>query len=207
MQLFVIITVSLINLFIAATYFWQLYKKRSKPALAMWIFFSLAVSMSLVTYLKEGNFGFWDNVLNTTDLFLVVFVTLSIWFMGDKSTRFNRFDRWCLVAVLAIIGFWIVSQNHLITNLGIQLILVIAYFPVVRRMLTMKENTEPFAVWIALMLAPMISLLTSKGWLASVYAIRAIVCTALLLSLMIRIEWLKRKQTNEQKQNQISKAA
>lgn len=196
MQLFVIITVSLINLFIAATYFWQLYRKRSKPALAMWIFFSLAVSMSLITYLKEGNFGFWDNVLNTTDLFLVIFVTITIWFMGDKSTRFNRFDRWCLVAVLAIIAFWVISQNHLLTNLGIQLILIIAYFPVVRRMLMMKENTEPFAVWIALMLAPMVSLITSKGMLASIYAIRAIACTGLLLALMIRIEWMKRKSSD-----------
>lgn len=193
MKIFVIIAVSLINLFIAATYFWNLYKKRSKPALAMWLFFSLAVAMSLITYLKEGNFGFWDNVLNTTDLALVVFVTFAIFFMGDKSTRFNRFDLWCLLAVIAIIVFWIISQNHVVTNLGIQLILVIAYFPVVKRMLTMKENTEPFSVWIALMIAPMISLITSKGSLAAVYAIRAIICTGLLLTLMIRIEWLKRK--------------
>lgn len=194
MQTFVIITVSLINLFIAATYFWNLYKKRSKPALAMWLFFSLAVAMSLITYLKEGNFGFWDNVLNTTDLILVVFVSLAIFLMGDKSTRFSRFDLWCLLAVIAIIVFWIVSQNHVVTNLGIQLILIIAYFPVVKRMLTMKENTEPFAVWIALMIAPMISLITSKGSLAAVYAVRAIICTGLLLALMVRIEWMKRKR-------------
>jgi hypothetical protein len=191
---FVIIAVSLINLFIAATYFRSLYLKRSKPALAMWLFFSLAVAMSLITYLKEGNFGFWDNVLNTTDLVLVIFVTTAIVFMGDKSTRFNRFDGWCLAVVIAIVIFWLISQNHLITNLGIQLILVIAYFPVVKRMRTMKENTEPFAVWIALMIAPMISLITSKGLLAAIYAIRAIICTGLLLTLMIRIEWMKRKQ-------------
>lgn len=196
MKTFVIISVSLINLFIAVTYFWNLYKKRSKPALAMWLFFSLAVAMSLITYLKEGNFGFWDNVLNTTDLVLVVFVSLAIFLMGDKSTRFSRFDLWCLLAVIAIIVFWIVSQNHVVTNLGIQLILVIAYFPVVKRMLTMKENTEPFAVWIALMIAPMISLITSKGSLAAVYAIRAIICTGLLLGLMIRIEWMRRKEIN-----------
>ena len=194
MQTFVIITVSLINLFIAVTYFRDLYKKRSKPALAMWLFFSMAVTMSMITYLKEGNFGFWDNVLNTTDLGLTIFVTIAIFFMGDKSSRFNRFDGWCLVAVIAIVIFWIISQNHRLTNLSIQLILVIAYFPVVKRMLTMKENTESFVVWIALMVAPMISLITSKGTLAAVYAIRAIICTGMLLSLMIRIEWMKRKE-------------
>lgn len=193
MQTFVILSVLLINLFIAATYFWNLYKKRSKPALAMWLFFSLAVAMSLVTYLKEGNFGFWDNVLNTVDLGLAIVVTISILLLGDKSSRFSRFDLWCLLAVVAIIVFWIVTRNHFAANLGIQMILIIAYFPVVKRMLSMKENTEPFAVWIALMIAPMISLLTSKGSLAAVYAIRAIICTGLLLALMIRIEWLKRK--------------
>jgi hypothetical protein len=193
MKEFVAIAVSAINLFIAASYFWLMLKKRSKPALAMWLFFSLAVAMSLVTYLKEGNYGFWDNALNTTDLFLVVFVTICILIFGDKSTRFNRFDTWCLVAVVLIILFWVISQNHLLTNLGIQLILVIAYFPVVRRMLKTNENTEPFIVWIALMIAPVISLITSKGALAAIYAIRAIACTGLLLALMVRIEVKNKK--------------
>jgi hypothetical protein len=113
--------------------------------------------------------------------------------MGDKSTRFNRFDLWCLLAVVAIIVFWIITQNHVVANLGVQLILIIAYFPVVRRMLKSNENTEPFIVWIALMIAPVVSLTTSKGTLASVYAIRAIVCTGLLLALMVRVELKNRK--------------
>jgi len=151
--------------------------------------------MSLVTYLKEGNYGFWDNALNTTDLFLTIFVTICIFIFGDKSTRFNRFDTWCLVAVLLIILFWVISQNHLFTNLGIQLILVIAYFPVVRRMLKNNENTEPFIVWIALMIAPVVSLIASKGALATIYAVRAIACTGLLLALMVRIEVKNKKAT------------
>jgi hypothetical protein len=50
------------------------------------------------------------------------------------------------------------------------------------------ENTESFAVWISLLLAPVFSLLSSKGTLASVYAIRAIVSTSLLLVLMTLAE-------------------
>ena len=193
MQTFVITSVSLINLFILIVYIWMLYHKRSKPSLAMWLFFSLAVAMSLITYLKEGNFGFWDNVLNTTDLILTVGVTIAIIFMGDKSSRFNKFDWWCLASVTLIILYWILSQDHTYTNLAIQLILVIAYFPVVSRMLKSKKNTEPFMVWIALMVAPLISMITSKGTLATIYASRAFVCTATLLFLMVRIEWLQKK--------------
>jgi len=194
LKTFVIFAVAALNLFIAVIYCVQMIKKRSKPALAMWFFFSIAVGISLVTYLKDGNYQFFDNVLNSLDLILVVFVTIAILVLGDKTTWFNKFDLGCLIAVLIIVLFWFVSKNHWVTNISVQLILVIAYFPVVRRMLKAKENTEPFSVWIALMLAPVFSLLTSKGELASVYAIRAIACTGLLLALMIRIE-LKRRKT------------
>jgi len=193
MQGFVFFAVAGINLFVATIYFWMLIRKRSKPALAMWLFFSLAVVMSLITYLKQGNYSFWDNALNTADLALTVSVTIAILVWGDKSSCFNRFDLVCLLVVAGIILFWIITQNHLVTNMGIQLIMIIAYLPVVKRMLASKENYEPFAIWIALTIAPFISLLTSKGILASIYAFRAIVCSALLLALMVRIERLNRK--------------
>lgn len=194
MREFSIYSVSLINLAIAAIYVAQLIRKQAKPALAMWVFFSIAVAMSLFTYLKDGGFSLSDNILNSTDLILVVTVSIAILIWGDKSTRFNRFDLGCLVAVILIVFFWIITQNHWATNILIQLILVIAYFPVVRRMLKASQNTEPFSVWVLLMVAPVFSLLSSKGLLASVYAVRAIACTGLLLSLMIRTEIIHRKR-------------
>jgi hypothetical protein len=66
-------------------------------------------------------------------------------------------------------------------------------------MLTANENTESFFIWILLMIAPFISLISSKGALATVYAVRAIFCTTLLLLLMIRIETQKRKQASAKK--------
>lgn len=200
MQEFTAITVSVINIIIALAYLVLLIKKKIKPAVAMWLFFSLAVSMSLITYLKEGNYGFWDNALNTADLFLTIFVTILIFIFGDKSTKFNKFDLVCLGVVGIIVIFWIITQNHLVTNLGIQLILIIAYFPVVKRMLKAKENTESFFIWILLMIAPFISLVSSKGALATVYAVRAILCTGLLLLLMFRIETQNRKSVRKSKE-------
>jgi len=84
-----------------------------------------------------------------------------------------------------------------IAHSAIQVILVIAYFPVVRRLWTTNRNTESFSMWIGLMLAPVFSLLSSKRILATVYAVRAIVCTAALLLLMIRAKWNERRATAE----------
>ncbi len=188
MKEFSIISVSIINIIIGLRYCILLYKQKIKPALAMWAFFTLAVAMSLTTYLAEGSFSLWDNILNTTDLLLVSIVTIFIFIYGDKSTKFTRFDKACLIAVIIIALFWFITKTHVLSHSLIQGILIIAYFPVIRRLWLSNENTEPFSVWILLMIAPVFALLSSKGTLATVYSVRAIASTAILLILMLRVE-------------------
>ena len=187
-KLFINIIVSGINLFILSRYIYLLYRKKTSPSLAMWTFFSLAVGISLFTYFAESNHSISDNILNFTDLLLVVSVSIAILIWGDNSTRFNRFDVGCLLAVIGIIVFWLISNNHIITNYAVQSIMVISYFPVLGRMINQKKNTEAFSVWIMMLVAAGISLFASKGLLASVYAIRAVLCTGALLMMMLRIE-------------------
>ncbi len=196
MRTFSIAAVLLINLFIAVRHTVLIRRGTIKPSLAMWTFFSIAVGGSLATYLFDGDFTLLDNILNSSDLLLCVYVSIVIFLFGDKSTKFNRFDRGCLVAVVIILIFWAFSRRHAEANLFIQSILVIAYFPVVKRLWDSKENTESFAVWISLLLAPIFSLLSSKGTLASVYAVRAIISTSLLLVLMARAERRSRQPSS-----------
>ena len=194
MKEFSLIAVSLITILLTIKYIYQLVKQQIKPALAMWIMFSVAVGMSMTTYLAEGDYGFLDNIQNTVDLFYVATVTASILIFGDKKSKISRFDLACLGAVFFIVVFWVISQNHLVTNILIQSILVIAYFPVIQRMLKTRENSESFVIWLGMMIAPVISLLSSKGLLATVYSVRAIFCIGFLLILMLWIEILARKK-------------
>ena len=98
-KLLVNILVSGINVLILSRYIYLLYHKKISPSLAMWLFFSLAVGISLFTYFFESHYNISDNVLNFTDLILVVSVSIAIIMWGDNSTRFNRFDVGCLLAV------------------------------------------------------------------------------------------------------------
>jgi len=189
MRDFSIISVTLIMIFLTIRYIWQLVKKEIQPALAMWVMFSIAVGMSLVTYLAEDNYGFMDNILNTVDVFYVVTISVAIAIFGGKSSKITRFDKGCLLVVLLIVVFWIFTQNHMITNFLIQSILVIAYFPVIKRLLETRQNSEPFLIWIGMLIAPVFSLLSSKGLLATVYSVRAIICVGLLLLLMLWVEF------------------
>jgi hypothetical protein len=194
-QTFSIISVSLIMVFLTIRYIWQLVKKEIQPALAMWIMFSVAVGMSLMTYLAEDNYGFLDNILNTVDVFYVVTISVAIAIFGGKSSKITKFDKGCLLVVSMIVIFWIFTQNHLVTNFLIQSVLVIAYFPVIKRLLQTRQNSEPFLIWIGMLIAPVFSLLSSKGLLATVYSVRAIICVGLLLLLMLWVEVTGKKAT------------
>ncbi len=192
-----ITSVSILNLAITFWYCWLTYKQKIKPALAMWIFFTIAVGISLATYLKSDHFSLLDNILNTTDLALTLIVSIAISIFGDHTSRFSRFDKGCLIAVTVIVLFWFITKNHFVTHALTQGILIIAYFPVISRLWKTRENGESFVIWIGMLLAPVLSLLSSKGTLATIYSVRAIVCILLLLMLMLRVEYLKQKSVCE----------
>lgn len=189
-----IASVSLLNLAITGWYCWLTYKQKIRPALAMWIFFTIAVGISLTTYMKSDHFSLLDNILNTTDLALTTIISIAIYLFGDHTSRFSRFDKGCLIAVMVIVLFWFITKNHIVTHLMTQAILIIAYFPVVSRLWKTRENGESFIVWTGMLLAPVLALLSSKGLLATIYSVRAIVCILVLLVLMFRVEYLKHKR-------------
>ena len=188
MREFSIIGVVIINTFILIRYGYLIIQKRIQPALAMWLFFTIAAGGSLMTYLSSGDFSLLDNIVNTADILLVLIVSIMIVAFGDKSTRFSLFDTGCLVAVIIICISWALTRSHAVSHILIQAIMIIAYFPVVKRLWITDRNTESYLAWIGLLLAPCVSLLSSRGVLATVYALRTIVCTSLLLLLMIRAD-------------------
>lgn len=192
-----IIGVSILNLAITGYYCWLTYRQKIQPALAMWIFFTIAVAISLVTYLESANYSWSDNILNTTDLALASTVSVAIYLFGDHTTRFSQFDKGCLVGVVVILFFWFITKNHEFTHLMTQGILVIAYFPVISRLWKTRKNGESFLVWIGMLMAPLLSLLSSKGMLATIYSVRAIVCIMVLLMLMLRVEILAKRHVDK----------
>ena len=106
MRMFSIVAVCATNLLIGLRYVWLIRRGKISPALAMWVFFTIAVIGSLVTYLSEGDYGFLDNVLNSADLLLCGGVAIAVALYGDRSSRFNRFDLGCLGGVLLILAAW-----------------------------------------------------------------------------------------------------
>jgi len=188
LRLFSLAAVCFTNLLIGLRYCWQIRRRAIQPALAMWVFFTIAAVGSLLTYLGEREHGLLDNILNASDIVLVGCVALFIACCGERGSRFTRVDAGCLLAVVMIMIGWAVTRHHVAAHALIQAVMVIAYVPVVRRIWVSKRNTESFTMWIGLVLAPAVSLLSGRGTLAMVYALRAMACPAALLLLMLRAE-------------------
>jgi len=54
-----IVAVCVINVLIGLRYVWLIRRDKISPALAMWVFFTIAVIGSLLTYLSEGDSDCW----------------------------------------------------------------------------------------------------------------------------------------------------
>lgn len=188
-----IISVVLINLFLTIRSFILIKQRKIQPAIAMWLFFTIAVALSLITYKSSGDLKFADNILNSTDLIYVLTVTISVWIYGDASTKFNRFDLICLGLVLIVFLFWLITQSHFISNLMVQLILVIAYFPTIKRFIQTKKNTESFTIWVLMLVVSSISLFSIEGILATIYSLRAVISVGLLLLFMTYLEYAPKR--------------
>ena len=190
------IAITAINLYLTYRGVKLIRKGEIKPALAMWSFFTIAVAMSLTTYISSGEGTYIDNVLNTTDLIYVCAMTIATLKYGDSSTKFKAFDLLCLGLVLLITAYWFISKQHFITNLAIQLILVIAYFPVFHRLFKTKVNTESFSLWLIMLVVSSLAVINSEGQLAFIYSMRAVISILVLLSVMKFIQL--RYNTNSQ---------
>lgn len=191
MRTFAMIAVTILNIGVAIRYITLIRSGKIRPALAMWVFFTTAVILSLTTYMASGDYRLVDNILTTTDLFLVLTVTTSILLFGDASTRFNRFDLCCIGVVGMILIFWLLTKDHFTANLLVQLIQVVAYVPTVRRLWRNRVNTESFGLWSTMLLASALSIISNEGLLANIYSLRAIVSISLLMLLMVRAQLLE----------------
>ncbi len=185
----------LIAVVIAVRYCYQTVRGEIVPVLATWILFCVATLLSLATYLSSSaSRTLWSNVFATSDTGGVLLILLTILFAGKQVRRgFNRLEIGCLAATAAIAVAWSVSRSHVACNLLVQLILLIAYFPLVRHLWISRRPTEPAFTWslqLGSCCIALVGVLANRDWLAVLYIGRAIVSISVVLLLLLRIRLL-----------------
>lgn len=157
----------------------------------MWLLFCVAVSLSFGTYISSDQHGLIAGIGNTVDLVVVWATFGSLFVIKRGRLEFNRFETGCFIASGLILIFWIYTGAHVIANLALQAIMIIAYFPLFKNLYKAEKNTEPFWVWMGVLTSAAFALypaVADRNLLAIIYVGRAIICIVLVLGLIARIK-------------------
>lgn len=164
-----------------------------QPATATWIVAVITVSLSYSTYWSTDDISrsFMSNAGNLVDLLVVWMILISIIVQNGLHITLSVFDILCLSCSASILLWWWRTRAAKLSNLLIQVVMVIAYFPTYHKLWESETNTELFFMWIVSWFAGIFALLSGRfhrDGLAMTYALRAILSVSLVLYLMIRIE-------------------
>ena len=122
-----------------------------------------------------------------TAAILIIAVSVAIWGSGRRF-YFRPFEKKYLIGAMGIVIFWIASNDAFISNLLVQILICVGYFPTIQNLITAKRNTESFFAWSVTLAACMVALypaIFGGNLLSVVYAGRAIVMVSAVLCLML----------------------
>ncbi len=180
-----------------AFYLWGIRRGTVKPILATWGLFAIAVILSFITDLSEyGVQGIAANFFNLADSFAVFLILAVILLRKDTRRTFTLFEKWCIGASLLMALVWLVSGQNVLVHLSVQLILVIAYVPTLQHLWSGTQNTESLPMWFFDFLASFLGViepLRTGSLLPTVYGIRAVICTFLVMIAIVTVQYKKNR--------------
>lgn len=186
---------AVITIFIMVTadvwYCYLAIKGVTHPTLMTWVIFLLAIVMSFSTYWSSENHDLLSNICNVGDLILVflVIIVVSV-FCENVRFSINKTEIICLSLSFIVLIFWRITKAHELSNIFIQVIMVIAYFPTFYQVLNFSGMSESPVTWGITWFSALFGVITGilgKNKLAIIYSGRSLVMISILLVLIWRL--------------------
>jgi hypothetical protein len=136
---------SLFNVLSGATYFKQVIRGESIPNPATWLIWLVVTMMNTASYFLVVEGSFWVSLASMVLAaeILVIFL-LALW--KGKFTKLGRVEIFSLALSLVIGAFWKLSGNAVVSNLSLQAIFVISFYPTIYNVLQ-KYSSERSTPW------------------------------------------------------------
>ncbi|MFA5872282.1 MAG: hypothetical protein WC858_06230 [Parcubacteria group bacterium] len=196
MEKLVAIAIVVLMLLVAARYSWLICTdKNTSPVLATWILFLAASFLSFWTYWNTREHSLIGNMTNFSDLIAVTVILGSILIARGKESRlgFTKFQFFCLIASGIILILWKLGNfSPKTSNMLLQTIMTIAYFPTLGKLWSAKNNPEPIEVWSGVMIVSSLGLglsISENNIPGIVYAGRSLFFSSIIVALIARIAW------------------
>lgn len=163
-----------------------------QPTLSSWILFCVACTISFWTYWSTQTHSLMGNVANTLDVVLTWAVLAFMLCVGTNIRyHFRPVDTICLVASLGILVVWRLTRRHTLANVAIQIVMVIAYIPLLMNLLSAIQRPESISNWIIGWFGAVFALtsaILNRDRLGILYGLRASSLVTLTLFLLLRLE-------------------
>ena len=133
----------LFNVLAGSSYLKQIIKNESTPNPTTWIIWVIVTVINSATYFTVvGNVWIALSSAITAIMVFLIFVLSS--FKG-KFTKLNKVDVISLALALVVGIFWQVSGNAIISNISLQAVFIISFYPTIHGLLTGVSKENPFA--------------------------------------------------------------
>ncbi len=173
--------------------------EKVSPVIGSWIINCGATLLSLFTYLTTPKHSLVSNATNTISVVTISSILAFAWWYGSKRGKkvtFNPFQKWSLFCSLMIALLWIVivwgyHRTGILPNILTQVMMLVGYAVTAERLLHAEKNTESLFTWWCILAASLVGLITgilSDDMLAILFTSRTFIGTAVLVTLMHRLE-------------------
>ena len=193
-----------VSVFVTATimivsgmfYVYYAWTGKTDPVLATWILMTVVLCLSFLMYLESPRRSWTGNIALTAGLvnilIILVGVTAAHIRHGTLRIAFDVTQKWCLIGGVAIVPFWWITNEPLISYILVQFVAIVAIFATAEKLWNAERNSEPLFLWATVFVAMLFAIYPT--WIDDdifswIYLGRSILSTAFVLYLMMKIEY------------------
>lgn len=170
-------------------YIAYIIKGKVTPTKSTWLIFTAVTNLNVASFLAN-RFDLVSGAYLMTD-FATCLAVLITAIICDRQTRFElkRFEKYYLLGVGICIVFWLGSKDPFFTNLLVQTLIIIGYFPTFHNMVVKKKSTESKTAWTIWLIGMSLSFYpawVNQNVLAMIYSARGTIMCLVMLILIKR---------------------
>lgn len=174
---------------------------KTTPVPATWILMMVMMSLSFWMYWTGPKKSWTSNVGVTSGVVNVAIILGGVIAANvrHKTLRiaFDKVQKWCLVAGAGVAVLWFFTDQPLRLYALVQLIALIAYAATVKKLWRAEKSTEPYFLWVSVLLANLSALYPAwvkNDQFAWIYLARAVPSTIFVIYLIARIKSRMKKE-------------
>jgi hypothetical protein len=136
-----------------------------------------------------ANIGVTAGVMNAAIILLGV-IAANIRY-STFTLVFDKVQAWCLTGGGGIVVFWFLTDQPLVSYVLVQCIALVAYFATVKRLWSAEHSTEPYFLWVVVLLANLCAIypaLVRDDLFSWIYLGRALPSVLFVIYLIARIK-------------------